>query len=112
MKRNHMDFFLISKKEASKSHHDRFFHGSVTVHRNTVIGKGCNRNRIHAEVSSIKNIHNYFKYDNLVVYVCRINRRGGFMMSKPCSNCMAFMKKQGVSKVYYSDEDGFSKLIL
>ena len=112
MKRNHMDFFSICRQLAYKSHHTRFRHGSIAVHRRSaVVGRGYNRNMTHAEVSAVKSIDKYHRYDNLVVYVCRINSQGGFMNSKPCSRCIDFMKKNGVCRVYFSDADGFSKII-
>lgn len=113
MKRNHMDFFMMCHELASRSQHSRFHHGSIVVHRRSnVLGRGSNRKYTHAEVSAITSIPNYSRYENLAVYVCRVNSRGGFMNSRPCKNCMAFMKGNGVSRVYFSDSDGFSKLIL
>lgn len=76
------------------------------------MGKGSNRKMLHAEVDAIKSVRRYSRYDNLVVYVCRVNNQNGFMNSKPCSNCMKFMSENGVSKVYYSDTVGFSKIKL
>jgi deoxycytidylate deaminase len=113
MKRIHEYFFGLCGELASRSHHPQFRHGSIVVHRRSaVIGRGFNRSSLHAEVSSVKNIDNYRRYDNLVVYVCRVNSRGEFMNSKPCTNCMRFMKSNGVSRVYYSDEQGFGKICL
>lgn len=113
MKKNHMDFFLICHQLASKSHHSRFRHGSIAVYRRSaIVGRGYNRLKTHAEVSSIKSIEKYYRYDNLVVYVCRVNAQGGFMNSKPCSKCMDFMKDNGVCRVYFSDSNGFSKIII
>ena len=111
MKRNHMDYFMMCHSLASKSEH-RSHHGSIVLHRRSrIVGRGCNQNRIHAEVSCVKNIPKYYNYGNLVVYVCRVNPRGGFMNSRPCEKCMEFMKENGVSKVYFSDEVGFSKIV-
>lgn len=112
MKKNHMDFFSICHRLASKSHHSRFHHGSVVVHRRSaIIGRGYNRQNSHAEVNAVKSIDKYYLYDNLAVYVCRVNSQGGFMNSKPCSRCMEFMKDNGVRRVYFSDSNGFSKII-
>ena len=112
MKRNHMDYFMMCHRLASKSHHSRFHHGAIVVHRRgCIVGKGSNKKRIHAEVSSIMNISNFSRYQNLVVYVCRVNSTGGFMNSRPCDACMTFMRENNVTKVYFSDEDGFSKII-
>ena len=113
MKKNHMDYFIMCRELASRSQHTRFHHGSVAMQRRgRVLGKGSNRKNVHAEVSSVTNIPNYQRYDNLVVYVCRVNSRGGFMNSTPCSNCLHFMRANGVARVYYSDSIGFTKLIL
>ena len=113
MKRNHMDYFMICHALASRSQHSRFHHGSIAVYRRgTIVGRGSNRKNIHAEVSSITNIPNYQRYEKLVVYVCRVNSKGGFMNSRPCCHCMEFMRENGVSRVYFSDTVGFSKLIL
>lgn len=113
MKKNHMDFFMTCRQLASKSHHSRFRHGSIAVYRrSTIVGRGYNRMRVHAEVSAIKSIDRYHRYDNLVIYVCRINSQDGFMNSRPCSRCMEFMKANGVCRVYFSDSVGFSKIII
>ncbi len=113
MKKNHMDFFMICHQLASRSHHPQFRHGAITVYRRgAIIGRGYNKARVHAEVSSVKNVDKYSRYDNLVVYVCRVNSQGGFMNSRPCSKCMDFMKKNGVCRVYFSDSTGFSKIII
>lgn len=112
MKKNHMDFFAVCHQLASKSHHPRFRHGSIAVHRrSSIIGRGYNRKNIHAEVSAIKSIDKYHRYDNLVIYVCRVNSQGGYMNSRPCSKCADFMKQSGVCRVYFSDSSGFSKII-
>lgn len=113
MKKNHMDFFNICQQMASRSHHSQFRHGSIAVYRRSaIVGRGYNRHKIHAEVSAVKSIDKYYRYENLVVYVCRINLQGGFMNSRPCPKCIKFMKDSGVSRVYFSDSDGFSKLII
>ncbi len=107
-----MDFFSICRQLAFKSHHTRFRHGSIAVYRrSTIVGRGYNRDKVHAEVSAIKNIDKYHLYEHLVVYVCRVNSQGGYMNSKPCSKCMSFMKDNGVGRVYFSDSSGFSKII-
>ena len=97
----------LSSKAGHRSHH-----GSIVLHkRGSIVGRGCNKRHVHAEVSCVKNIPHYYNYDNLVVYVCRVNTRGEFMNSRPCEKCMTFMKENGVSRVYFSDEVGFGKII-
>ena len=113
MKRAHADFFTICHQLASRSHHSRFRHGSIAVHRRSaILGRGYNRQNSHAEVSSVKSIDKYYRYENLAVYVCRVSSSGSFMNSRPCPKCMDFMKHNGVSRVYFSDSEGFGKIIL
>jgi hypothetical protein len=38
--------------------------------------------------------------------VIRINNRGEMKNSRPCNNCIRYMKLFNVRKVYYSDNDG------
>lgn len=113
MKKNHTDYYMMCHALASRSQHSRFHHGSLAVQRRGgVLGKGSNKKNVHAEVGSITNIPRYYRYENLVVYVCRVNSRGGFMNSRPCQNCLDFMRKNGVCRVYFSDGAGFTKIIL
>lgn len=113
MKKNRMNFFMMCHDLASRSQHSRFHHGSIAVlRRGSVVGRGSNRKDVHAEVSCITSIPNYSRCRHLVVYVCRVNSRGSFMNSRPCDNCLGFMRANGVSRVYFSDSVGFSKLIL
>lgn len=114
MKKVHHYFFGLCGDLASKSHHPQHRHGSIVVHRRSaVIGRGFNRSSLHAEVSSVKSVNNYRKYENLVVYVCRVNTKGEYMDSTPCTSCMKFMRNNGVSRVYFSGKDGlFTKIKL
>ena len=113
MKRKDRDYFDLCKDLASRSGHSRFHHGSIVVYRRgRVLGRGNNNGKTHAEINSVKSIPKYFLYDNLSVYVCRINAQGHFMYSRPCDKCMSFMKRNGVCKVHFSDFVGFSKITL
>ncbi|CAM9133922.1 unnamed protein product [Ectocarpus sp. 8 AP-2014] len=98
----------------ARSQHSRFHHGAVTVLRrgHRMLGKGSNRHNAHAEVSSIKAIPQYQRHDNLVVYVCRVNSSGRFMNSRPCVNCLTFMKANHVTRVFFTDGSGFTKINL
>ena len=58
---------------------------------------------LHAEIRAlIKNKRN--GCDTLLV--CRVNKRGEFMMSKPCQVCQQAIRESGVKNVYYTTEGG------
>jgi hypothetical protein len=51
-----------------------------------------------------KNKNNGDKYHILVI---RIDRNGNLKNSKPCSDCIQFMKTfGGIRNIYYTDSDG------
>lgn len=107
-------FFEEASSACLKSMHPKFFHGSVLVYKNTIIGRGTNggngiNERRHAEVASIKN--KQFKKktkftSKLLIFVVRLNVSGEYRNSKPCDQCQEYMKKHGVDEVYYSSESG------
>ena len=111
MKKNHEKFFNEAIFASAKSRHPRFKHGCVVVHRNSIIGRGANIGRIHAEVSGLINIEN-IKKKSISVFVVRVSFSGELRNSRPCDNCRAFMKKMGVSRVFYSTNVGFEKMTL
>jgi len=104
MKKSHEFFFHEAMIESEKSLHTKFKHGSVVVHRNTIVGKGFNSGWTHAEMSSI---HNKKTIKGgigckLTVFVVRRSFAGEFRNSKPCEKCQQFMKRSGISRAYYS----------
>lgn len=116
MKRAYAEYFSEASNLTKKSGHPKFQHGSIVVLRNTIVGKGANGGFMHAEVSSVssmyKNLSKSSK-DKLVVFVCRVNSRGLFRNSKPCENCQHYMRRRGITKVYYTiDESHVGKMKL
>lgn len=117
MKRAFVGYFSEAYHLTKKSGHPKFWHGSIVVIRNSIIGRGANFGYIHAEVSSIMSCDSVrlsrAARDKLVVFVCRVNSRGLFRNSKPCENCQQYMRRRGISKVYYTiDETCVGKLML
>ena len=111
MKKKYEKFFHEAMLESVKSRHPRFKHGSVVVHRNSIIGRGANIGFTHAEVYGLINISNIRK-KCISVFVVRVSFSGEFRNSRPCARCHAYMKKIGVSRVFYSTDGGFEKMIL
>lgn len=70
MKKSHIEYFSEAYQRASGSFHSKFKHGSVVVNRNTIVGSGCNRFKIHAEVSSL--LATKIRYEG--VWSCMLSR--------------------------------------
>lgn len=113
MKKKHEKFFHEASLCCFKSEHSKFQHGSVLVYRNSIIGRGSNTGKLHAEVASIKNKRSKRKdRSKLLVFVVRLNVAGAYKMSKPCPRCQEYMRKTGVDEVFYSTDNGFEKMRL
>jgi len=104
MKKSQRIFFEQAARECSKSHHSRHRHGSVSISGNRIIARGTNFSWVHAEVCALpKKVLTLHK--DIVVYVVRRNNRGELRNSRPCDRCEKYMRKNGVSRVYFSTEN-------
>jgi deoxycytidylate deaminase len=67
---------------------------------------------IHAEENCLqKYFHdskfiNYNSRSKLRILVIRIDNHGNLINSKPCNNCIEMMRKYGIKKISYSNENG------
>lgn len=67
---------------------------------------------IHAEENCLqKYFHdsrfvNYNSRSKLRILVIRVDIHGNLINSKPCNNCIELMKKYGIKKISYSNENG------
>jgi deoxycytidylate deaminase len=88
-------------------------HGALLIHKNKIISIGYNYfepylNKslsIHAEVACILNIKKSARniLNECEMYVIRLSPiKGVCKYSKPCDNCMNFINKYNIRKVYYS----------
>jgi deoxycytidylate deaminase len=114
---SHQKYMDIAKEQAIKSV-VKFKHGACIVKNNKVIGVGFNMSSyclgegwmkhikisgIHAELSAIINTPKH-RLKNSVLYVVRVNDRGGFNNSKPCEKCSKNIIKYKIRVVYYSSD--------
>lgn len=73
---------------------------------------------IHAEMDAINSIpyttgiETDFSKAKLFVYRISPGKRLGYGKAKPCAACMEAIRKLGIKKIYYTDEDGFNYLQL
>ena len=104
--------------EAEKSTH-RAHHGAVVYKNGTIIQSGRNQycglerlrhyksNRIwsvHAEMNALASLPKNITRGADIIVV-KVNREGDLVNSKPCRVCMSLIKRTGIKKVLYSDDN-------
>lgn len=123
VKNSHKNFVEKAKEQSLKSalYHK---HGACLVYRNKIISYGYNYmvyNKhclwsIHAEVSAIKEFLRLGKRKGLgknilkdcILYVVRSGKESmnyPMKLSKPCNNCLNFINKHKIKKVFWSVDD-------
>jgi tRNA(Arg) A34 adenosine deaminase TadA len=113
--------FALAKNIASNSPYGKIRHGAILVKGGSVINASFNKENyssfgkrfrspqrghatVHAELGCILGLPRDVT-SGTDLYVCRINRRGEFRFSKPCSMCHEALKHVGVKRVYYTTSD-------
>lgn len=64
----------------------------------------------HSEMNVISTYLSKNKPGNLskcTLVIIRINRQGDLCSSKPCANCIKYLKLYGIKKIFYSSDEGF-----
>jgi deoxycytidylate deaminase len=92
---------IVNKKDKLHKKKDK-------LHKKKNIGKlhkKKNIGKLHKKKDKLhkkKNIGNLCKFSLLVI---RVNNNNKLMESKPCSNCINYIKSLGIKKIYYSTSD-------
>lgn len=86
-----------------------FKHGAVITYGSRVMGRGCNSDRtryrtvnttsMHAEVMATLTTARTMRGADM--YVVRL-RGSDMAYSRPCAQCVKWMRKMGIRRVYYS----------
>lgn len=63
----------------------------------------------HSEYRALKGItwKSSYRFFNI-----RCDKSGNITLAKPCRRCATFLRKNGVSRVYYTDGDGFFETLM
>ncbi len=109
---NNNTTILTKLKELTSNSNCYYKHASAIIKGNNVLSYGYNFNKLsfsrHAEIDACINYLNNTKSKTLKgldIIVIRSNN-DSIKSSKPCKYCIDFMRKKGVRKVYYSNENG------
>lgn len=72
---------------------------------NNYIKKDSLYKTIHAEINLLKSLKRNL-YNKIDIIVIRINKSSDLKNSRPCSDCIRYLKEHGIRKVYYSNSAG------
>ena len=113
--------FSLARNIAHNSPYGKIRHGAVLTKGGSIINASFNKDNytsfgsrfrsplrghatVHAELGCILGLPRDVT-SGADLYVCRINRKGEFRFSKPCSMCHEALKHVGVKRVYYTTSD-------
>lgn len=88
-----------------KARHKAHRHAVIVYRGSNIISTGVNHDEIHAEVSALRRLWPSERKGTKVVSL-RMTRGGRLGMAKPCPECEAYMRREGVKLVLYSNEQG------
>jgi tRNA(Arg) A34 adenosine deaminase TadA len=111
---------IAQAEKVEIAHNNRFRIGAVVFNGWEVLNVGhCNANvqhsnafyyrhgklyqPLHAEFDALWNCRNTNGSDIIVV---RIDSFGNLKMAKPCKFCHGLIKRLGIRKIYYTNDDG------
>jgi len=95
----------LAQKLFPKAQHTCHRHCAVVYRRGNVVSTGVNHGEIHAEVAALKKLWPDQRVGTRVVSM-RLTQGGNLGLAKPCPECEAYMKANGVKSVVYSTNDG------
>ena len=113
--------FSLARNIAHNRPYGKIRHGAVLTKGGSIINASFNKDNytsfgsrfrsplrghatVHAELGCILGLPRDVT-SGADLYVCRINRKGEFRFSKPCSMCHEALKHVGVKRVYYTTSD-------
>ena len=111
-------FFRLAKEMAKESSYNEMRHGAILTRGGRVISKGKNspdyssfgkrfrpsnlgHARTHAEIDAVYGIPKN-QTNGADLFVVRISKEEGYMISKPCPMCESVLSFVGVKRVFFS----------
>lgn len=122
---------LLPKAKLARNTKNKFFHFAFGFRKNRLLAIGQNNPEkthtqalilsqrfnisndhpyLHAETDLISRLWGKHYIDNsLKMVVLRLNKRGQLRCSKPCEKCEQIIKALGITKLWWSIDNGFQK---
>ena len=108
-----MELELINKlkNESVNSTCKKHKHSAAIFDKNNIFSIGFNHYingdlmTLHAEIHAISRLPRDLIYGKWIM-VIRVNTKSELKNSRPCNECIDKLKKKGIKKVFYSNDDG------
>lgn len=122
---------LLPKAKNSRNSRNKFFHFAFGFKKSRLLAIGQNNPEkthpqalmlakrfntdtehpyLHAETDLISRLWGKHYIDNsLKMVVIRLNKRGQLRCSKPCEQCSHILQALDITKIWWSDNDGFKQ---
>jgi len=122
---------LLPKAKIGRQTKNKFFHFAFGYHKNKLLAIGQNNPEkthpqalllakrfntdleypyFHAETDLISRLWGKHYIDNnLKMVIVRLNKRGKLRCSKPCCRCEQIINSLGITKLWWSIDDGFNQ---
>ena len=92
---------------AHKSPHIKNKHSTLVFRGGSLISSGYNHGEIHSEVNALSKLWPSKRVNTTIVNIMIKTKSGNFGNSRPCEECLFFLRDQGVSKIVYFDSKVF-----
>jgi|SRR5687768_3970180 len=123
------NYHNLAMASSKLSDYERIKIGAVLVKKGDVISIGYNRKKthptqkkynkfrnmnghqndfIHAEIDAI--IKSKSNLNGAFIYISRQTCNGELGMCRPCPACMEAIRESGISRVYYTSNEGYERL--
>lgn len=122
---------LLPRAKSIRNTKNKFFHFAFAYKKNKLLAIGQNNPEkthtqafllakkfntdtdypyLHAETDLISKLWGKYYIDNSMKFVIlRLNKRGELRCSKPCDKCSQIINGLGLTKVWWSMDNGFTK---
>jgi hypothetical protein len=122
---------LLPKAKNDRNTKNKFFHFAFGFKKNKLLAIGQNNTEkthtqafvlskrfntnidypyLHAETDLISKLWGKYYIDNsMKIVIVRLNKRGQLRYSKPCERCKDVINALGLTKIWWSINDGFSE---
>ena len=123
-------YFSAAKAISTLSDHKHKI-GAAVVLKHRIVSSACNSNckthplqkqynkyrftedsphKCHAELSAlVPLIRDGVDLSSASVFVYREHKSGHPALARPCKSCMALIKDCGITRIFYTTEDGFAR---
>ena len=131
MTKTELAYFRAAKAVSELSDHPQYKIGAVVVLKHHIVSSGVNSDykthplqkrynryrftdegdhKCHAELSALLPlIREGIDLSGARIFTYRERKNGALACSRPCKSCMELIKDVGISRVFYTTEDGFAR---